>query len=828
MKRKSLWLSILTIVMCLSLTVGATFALFTSESDIDISVSSGKVEISAKIDRESIQTKELYTDYAAGDDNMFEGTATFDADGNLTLTHLVPGDGITFNIVVHNGSNVTTKYRTIIACVEDNGLYNGLKVDIAGIQNYNGEEYVANWAVLEAGSADIIVPVVIELPDAANNNDYQDTSCKLNFFVEAVQGNAKTENVSTPVELDGQATESYSFSTNGADSPVLEASAETLNYIAQNTGNGNVSLKHSEPKVEGSTVTFETMEIVDENNNEVDLSGNTTPMKITLPAQPKLANKTVYVYHDNEYIATVNVGADGVISYQATHLCEVAVSTKILSDKIAVNGTEEFNLALSRMTGDTTIVLNGDIEIAKTLAVNKGVLTIDLNGFDIKADYEPTASDMGVFQVYNKNGLVLKSSKAGAEINAGGHALVLAYGNVEISNVTINVNEIKSSTFQTFKMNTSDLTIGEGVVINVNYLATSLISGGKNVVIDGASINVNTFKTNAGVVISNSKYAPVAIKNSTVAITLDPTYTQYFINWSNGENVVLENNNFIVEDAIGYSYTVEEVTKADSMGYGFKKSAYYVSDAEEIQTAIESKVSKITLDSNVTLEETIIIAEDAIIELDLNGKTITASSYALENYGQLTIVGDGVVNGIVYNEGVMTINGGTYNPASKTSAYTFLNANGGELIINDATINGGTSYPIYSYGDGGTKLVINNATVNATFGCINTYSSDADNSYVEINGGTFSMTGVAGKTSHIAYFSKNSIVTINGGTFKKIGDISMSATGGGGICAINGAQLTINGGNFAGDYADVYNWGGGATIAIKGGTFKNDKSNVAA
>ena len=94
------------------------------------------------------------------------------------------------------------------------------------------------------------------------------------------------------------------------------------------------------------------------------------------------------------------------------------------------------------------------------------------------------------------------------------------------------------------------------------------------------------------------------------------------------------------------------------------------------------------------------------------------------------------------------------------------------------------------------------------------------------------MTGVQGKTSHIAYFS-NVDATINGGTFKKIGDISMSGTGGGGICAIYGAKLTINGGTFAGDYADVYNWGGtnannrAVAISIKGGTYKFKPSFVA-
>ena len=51
MKKKTLLMSILTVVMCLSLTIGGTFALFTSESELDIAVNSGKVEISATIDQ---------------------------------------------------------------------------------------------------------------------------------------------------------------------------------------------------------------------------------------------------------------------------------------------------------------------------------------------------------------------------------------------------------------------------------------------------------------------------------------------------------------------------------------------------------------------------------------------------------------------------------------------------------------------------------------------------------------------------------------------------------------------------------------------------------
>ena len=246
-----------------------------------------------------------------------------------------------------------------------------------------------------------------------------------------------------------------------------------------------------------------------------------------------------------------------------------------------------------------------------------------------------------------------------------------------------------------------------------------------------------------------------------------------------------------------------------------------------IDKAIETNGS-VRLVKNITVEEPITIPAEKNVVVDLNGKTITAADYAIENYGTLTINGDGTINGVVYGEnGTTTVENGTFN-APESGKYVFLNSQGGTLTINGGTINGGSSYPIYSY-DENSSLVINDVTVNATFGCVNAYGT---NGSVEINGGTFQMTGVEGKTSHIAYFS-NVDATINGGTFQKTGDINMSGTGGGGICAIYGANLTIKGGNFAGDYADVYNWGGKnangreVAISITGGTYTFKPSFIA-
>ncbi len=189
--KKLLLTSILSVVMCISLIAGATFALFTSESKVNIAVTSGTVNVTATIDQNSVETKKLGADYTAGANNMFEGVANFDQDG-LALSKFMPGDGIKFNIVVKNNSDVTIKYRTIIICENDDGLFSGLEMKIGSDQKYNGVSYVAKWATLDVGSADAIIPVVVELPKEAGNV-YQGKTCTVSYKVEAVQGNAETQ-----------------------------------------------------------------------------------------------------------------------------------------------------------------------------------------------------------------------------------------------------------------------------------------------------------------------------------------------------------------------------------------------------------------------------------------------------------------------------------------------------------------------------------------------------------------------------------------------------------------------------------------------------------
>ena len=144
MKKKIILSSIMTIAVCLSIAVGATFALFTSESKVNIAATAGTVEVVASVNDESVKLYSLGVEQTSG---RFEnlGTATLTTDPTngttLTLDNITPGDKVAFTIDIENNSTVTVQYRTKLVCVNDNGLYDGLVYSIGG----KDSAFISNW-----------------------------------------------------------------------------------------------------------------------------------------------------------------------------------------------------------------------------------------------------------------------------------------------------------------------------------------------------------------------------------------------------------------------------------------------------------------------------------------------------------------------------------------------------------------------------------------------------------------------------------------------------------------------------------------------------------
>lgn len=174
-KRNILVGAFLSIMLCISVIAGATFALFTGKVETDIAVKAGEIKLTATVTPDETNTK------------VFAGTVNFNNETNtLELNNIVPMDKVAFKIAVKNDSTVRVKYRTVITGKQDDGLLAGLKLTLNGTE-YNGTAVTA-WNTLEVGTDVADVNVVVELPRTAGD-EYQGKSCVLNYKVEAVQGN---------------------------------------------------------------------------------------------------------------------------------------------------------------------------------------------------------------------------------------------------------------------------------------------------------------------------------------------------------------------------------------------------------------------------------------------------------------------------------------------------------------------------------------------------------------------------------------------------------------------------------------------------------------
>ena len=174
-----------------------------------------------------------------------------------------------------------------------------------------------------------------------------------------------------------------------------------------------------------------------------------------------------------------------------------------------------------------------------------------------------------------------------------------------------------------------------------------------------------------------------------------------------------------------------------------------VTTAEDLKAAVAAG-GEVTLGDNITASIT--IPKDKTVTLNLNGKTLTneadMDTITVALGGTLTIEGTGTVDNdshgraAVYNNGTVTINGGTYTRSAEKGT--------GKTGADNA--NGNSWYTICNHG---IMTVNPGVTVTNT----GTFSSMFENGYQSYKGNNERSNYVAG-TNNAA-----PALTINGGTF---------------------------------------------------------------
>ena len=201
MKKRALFISIATIVVCIAIIAGSTYALFTDTTDVNVAVTAGNVDIEA-----TLSGLKTYSCGALQSENTttgsFElgGTATL-TDKVLTLDKMAPMDKVAVIVNIANDSNIAIKYKVRIYTEAVDG-YTDLAPALTatakvGTQTYaiNGVNNESAWIDVEPEAAIGDIEVAIEFPndddatDGSVNNDFMNAKTNVYVQIVAVQGN---------------------------------------------------------------------------------------------------------------------------------------------------------------------------------------------------------------------------------------------------------------------------------------------------------------------------------------------------------------------------------------------------------------------------------------------------------------------------------------------------------------------------------------------------------------------------------------------------------------------------------------------------------------
>lgn len=501
-------------------------------------------------------------------------------------------------------------------------------------------------------------------------------------------------------------------------------------------------------------------------------------------------------------MAPVAFAADGVEPTDGTGSSEVASAVA----KIGDTDYATLQAAVDAANNGDTVQLLTDVLQNSEVCINKDI-TLDLNGKKIYNTKDIWA-----------DGVV-------ALVNVKNNANVTITGNGEIT--------AKENDCYAINLVSGTLTIENGNIVG-NVSAVQVQAG--HLYIKGGTFSLLQKWENKSTYLINMIDKAYQDGSARATIT-GGTFVDYEPSQSTSEH---PNANFVptgynvTQDGNSYVVTVKSDNAAEISDIQYATLADAVAAANNGET--------VTLLTNTA--EDITIAQDKDITLDLNGKTLTNSAgdtITVALGANLTIEGEGTVDNIshgkaaVYNNGFVTLNGGTYTRSKETgdvkvdknSYYNILN-HGSMTINKDVTVeqsgnfsslvvNGYYDYEgVTSKGEKsqyieGTNVAEPTLTIKGgTFsGGINTLKND-DGGNITINGGTVTNYTQAALQNH-------NVATINGGTFTADSKYVIDDCG----CneAHDSGELMIFGGTFMGK---LYVRSPYSKVTIMDGLFKGD------
>ena len=361
--------------------------------------------------------------------------------------------------------------------------------------------------------------------------------------------------------------------------------------------------------------------------------------------------------------------------------------------------------------------------------------------------------------------------------------------------------------------------------IALNVVDGGLIGSLEYAIVDGAQYGALDIYTNWATLKANAQTGDVvagttvAAPNGAITVAEKTEYFALAVHMKEEADNKYQGKDITIDVTV---LATQLASEFDSFDNQYDVDADYVAEvknADELAIALRTG-GLVKLANDISVTESLNIPAGVVVNLDLNGKTITGTKGRDADNNRIHVI---------VNNGILTIKDGTVKSAGNDGGSAICNNAGATLTIEDVTLYGapqsdpvyeaGVSKPFPSYAvNNYGNAVVNGATVKSYHGAIATGDdgvtviNDAD-----IDVGLGQSTGI---TSYAIYSYGNAQVTVNGGKFAFTKQ-EIYVNGGNTFCELGTNPIMINGGNYIGT---SFSTGADREYVIKGGTFDKDPS----
>lgn len=193
---KELLIASLLAAGSLSVSFGATFALFTSSSSVDVNIATAEISLTPVLSLDSASSNGVSVAVEESNHARFANGNEISVVNGEIFVGLTSGDYFTLNVKGLNSSNINIKYRGYIQVASDEyGLAPYLDYSYTGFANTWTDAVKSDSETVDSGAK-----ITIGLPSGITG-DWTGKSVNLKVGYEAVQGNADLANGYTSYAL---------------------------------------------------------------------------------------------------------------------------------------------------------------------------------------------------------------------------------------------------------------------------------------------------------------------------------------------------------------------------------------------------------------------------------------------------------------------------------------------------------------------------------------------------------------------------------------------------------------------------------------------------